>query len=48
MGDWEHSNIEMDFSGDDEGYIPDSHLAKRFPVTAVNAKEFETETDKAA
>lgn len=46
MGDWEDSNIDMDFAGDSECHAPDSHLEKRFPVTGIVPQEIEI--DKAA
>ncbi len=33
--------VDVDFSGDSEGYIPDAHLAKRFPVTEIAVAEIE-------
>lgn len=46
MGNPDIPEIDLDFSGDGDGHVPDSHLVKRFPVTEIVAQEIEI--DKAA
>lgn len=33
MGEYDGIDVDTDFSGDMDGYIPDSHFGRRFPVT---------------
>ena len=41
MGEDDGLDIDVDFSGDGEGHIPDAHLTKRFPVTEVIVNEID-------
>ncbi len=43
MDNTEQREVDVDFSGDGEGQIPDSQLVKRFPVTELGAGEIEVE-----
>ncbi len=48
MDPQEKPEIDLDFSGDADAHVPDSHLSKRFPVTNALAAEIEIDTEKAA
>lgn len=44
MGNYDTRDIaelNLDFAGDSECHAPDSHLEKRFPVTAIVPQEIE-------